>query len=184
MKLLDGDTVLVKVNKFTEPTLVGRFLRMLLAKSIQFFDGVYYHHSQKICDGKIWEADWTFVNRPVNHNDGDSVKVLRLKTSLSPDERSKMKQIISEIAGRPYDKIGLVVQLFFVLSSRRIWIGSRGDAANRKLYCTEATSLIDNQVRGYFPQHWLTSPYLYQLIAPYYYDVVYEGIWDSKQIEL
>lgn len=168
-----GDIILVKVNKFST------WYRWLLAKLIQVFDGVYYHHAGTIVSGLLLEADTRVIrSSPAARLSGDEIIVFRLKRPLDGDERYLFERLAEEALERKYDYWGtLFHQLLYILSLRRVWIGKTGPSARRKQYCTELVVDMIHRVRGYFPRPWLTSPRALIEQAPRYYDVVYEGLF-------
>lgn len=168
-----GDIILVKVNHFST------WYRRLLAKLIQFFDGVYYHHAGTIADGMLYEAE-TKVTRsdPRKRLAGDHVMVLRLRQPLTGVEQAVYTYLADESVGRPYDYTGTMLhQLIYIFTFRRLWIGKSGKSARKKPYCTELAVEMIHQIRGYFPQPWKLGPSGLLKLAPLYYDVVFEGVY-------
>lgn len=170
MKLQNGDIVMVKVNNFST------WYRWLFANLIRFVDGVYYHHAQIYFDGKLFEANDRVVAQPLDYNYGDETLIFRLKTPLSETESSRVKLLLSSSLNRKYDYWGAMLhQLIYIVLFRRVWLGRRGNIADRKPYCTELVTSIMHQVRGYFPEHYKTGPSKLLQQAPLYYEVVQEG---------
>lgn len=171
MTFQTGDIILIKVNTFTS------WYRWLLAKLIQFFDGVYYHHAGTIADGLIYEADTRVIRRhPASRLAGDEIIVFRLKKPLEPVERELYEHLAAQTIGKRYDYWGaLLHQLVYILTFRRIWIGKTRGAALKYPYCTELAVHMINRIRGYFAQPWKTGPSGLLQQAPLYYDVVFEG---------
>jgi hypothetical protein len=174
MILETGDIILVKVNKFST------WYRWLLAKLIQFFEGVYYHHACAIVGGLIYEADTRVVRRSPVHLNGQHVVVLRLKKPLSDRERNMYKFLANQCLDREYDYWGVLLhQLIYILTFRRIWIGKTHSSANSKPYCTEFSVHMIHRLRGYFPTPWKTGPTVLLQLAPLYYEVVFEGTFEA-----
>lgn len=173
MKFETGDIVLVKVNDFST------WYRWLLAKFIQFFDGVYYHHAGTIVNGLLYEADKKVIKRIPRHLVGDEIIVFRLKVPLSDPEKIYYEKLAEDTLGRSYDYWGTMFhQLIYILTLRRIWIGKTKKSARKKPYCTELAVHMINQIRGYFPQPWKTGPSALISEAPRYYNVVFEGKYE------
>src|SRR5690348_15378629 len=167
----DGDIVLEKVNSF------GYWYRWVLAKAIQFFDGVYYHHALTVLNDRFYEAGEKVISSNIySRLKGSEILVLRLKEPLNDKEKVQFKQSIVEAIGRKYDYTGtLFFQLLYILSFRRIWLGRKGRKAERRYYCTEFVADVINETRGYFPEPWKLGPSAIIKLAPLYYNVVYEG---------
>lgn len=168
-----GDIILIKVNNFTT------WYRWLLAKLIQFFDGVYYHHAGTIADGLLYEADTRVIRRlPGSRLAGDEIIVFRLRKPLTDAERYLYEHLAQQSLGKRYDYWGaLFHQLVYILTFRRIWIGKSRRSHFKHPYCTELSVYMINQIRGYFPQPWKTGPSALLQQAPLYYDVVFEGYY-------
>lgn len=167
----DGDIVLEKVNDF------GAWYRWVLAKGIQFFDGVYYHHALTVWNDRFYEATKEISSsNTFNRLKGSEVLVLRLKEPLTDKEKQLFKDEIIKSIGKKYDYTGtLFFQLLYILTFRKIWLGRTGNKAERRFYCTEFVADVINEVRGYFPQPWKLGPSGLLKLAPLYYDVVFEG---------
>jgi len=171
MTLQEGDIVLVKVNNFTT------WYRWLFAHLIRFVDGVYYHHAQISFGGMLWQANTEVECIEPDYNKGDEVIVLRLKKPLTEKESNRFNKILEEMNGRTYDYWGAIFHQFvYILLFRRVWIGRRGNLADRKAYCTEFVTSIMYRLRGNFPEHYKTGPSKLLQQAPLYYDVVFEGL--------
>lgn len=173
MTFQTADIILVKVNRFST------WYRKLLGKLIQFFDGVYYHHGGTIAGMYFYQADTRVVrDRPEVSLMNDEIIVLRLRTPLTARETYLYEKMTSEALGRKYDYLGtLFHQLIYILTFRRIWIGKTGPAASRRPYCTEFAVEPIHRLRGYFPQPWKLGPSGLLKVAPLYYDVVFEGVY-------
>lgn len=166
----DGDIVLEKVNKF------GAWYRWVLAKGIQFFDGIYYHHALTYSGGYLYEAAERVIVSDLDRLKGSEILVLRLKTPFTEKEKLEFEKELFKSLGKKYDYTGtLFFQLLYILTFRRIWLGRTGKKARRRYYCTELVADVINKVRGYFPEPWKTSPSVIMKLSPFYYDVIYEG---------
>jgi hypothetical protein len=166
----DGDLVLVRVKKFST------WYRWLFAQLIRLVDGCHYHHAQRVFSGCLIEADTKLRISPIDKNAGDQILVLRLKSTLSYKELIEANVLIDKWKGEDYDYWGaMFFQLLYILSGRRIWLGSTGSKADRKFYCTEFCASLDYHLRGYFPDHYKISPSILHQKASLYYEVVYEG---------
>lgn len=177
MNFQTADIVMIKVNDFTA------WYRRVLAKLIQFFDGVYYHHGGHVSNGRLYEADIRVIQSdPDERLAGDNIIVLRLRKPLTETERYLYEQISREAVGRKYDFWGtLFHQLVYILTFRRIWIGKTGHAAQKKPYCTELAVEAIHEIRGYFPQPWKLGPSGLLKTAALYYDVVFEGTYHPTE---
>jgi len=173
IQLEDGDIILVKVNKFKT------WYKYLLAKAIQFFDGVYYHHAQMYFEGAIWEANETVQRNSTLVNRGDDVIVFRLKKRLRLEEHERLKEFLEKSKGRNYDYLGtMFFQVLYILTFRRIWLGPSGRHARKHYYCTELVTRPMRDIRGYFPQSHKIGPSTLLDLLPLHYNAVYEGVWD------
>lgn len=172
MNFQNGDIILVKVNKFSA------WYRAIFGRAIRFIDGVYYHHAQIYFGGYVYEADTLVRQQISSHNDGDEVLVMRLNEPLNFKETNKLNVLIADSIGKKYDYWGaLFHQLVYILLFRRVWIGRKGNSADRKLYCTEFVASLMFHVRGYFPEHYKISPSKLTQLAPLYYKTVFEGMY-------
>lgn len=163
----DGDILLLHVNHFST------WYRKLFAKMICFFDGVYYHHAQIYYNGLIYEADTTVKAKTTKFNEGDEVMILRPITPLTENEKRQLESLLDAELGRKYDYWGAIFHQFvYIITFRKIWIGKVGNSANKKPYCTELVAGIYRMLRGYFPQPYLTSPYVLQKQVPNYFKVI------------
>lgn len=174
-----GDIILIKVNNFTT------WYRWLLAKLIQFFDGVYYHHAGTIADGLLYEADTRVIRRdPASRLAGDEIIVFRLKQPLADSERYLYEHLAQQSMGKRYDYSGVFLhQLVYVLTFRRIWIGKTRRSHFKYPYCTELSVHMINQIRGYFAQPWKIGPNTLIQQATMYYDVVFEGYFHPAHFQ-
>lgn len=174
MQFQDGDIILEKVNDF------GSWYRWILAKGIQFMDGVYYHHALTFYYEYLYEAQERVVakNAYGDRLKGSEILVLRLKTPLNERERLEFQKELFLALNKKYDYTGtLLFQFLYILFFRRVWFGRTNKKSRRRYYCTELVADVINGVRGYFPTPWKTSPSEIMKIAPLYYDVVFEGEW-------
>src|SRR5690348_6968133 len=97
----DGDIVLEKVNDF------GAWYRYVLAKAIQFFDGVYYHHALTVWNNRFYEASEEVVSSNIfTRLQGSEILVLRLKEPLTDKEKQVFKDEIIKSIGKKYDYTG------------------------------------------------------------------------------
>lgn len=170
IKFEDGDIILEKVNSF------GAWYRWVLAKGIQFFDGIYYHHALTFSGGYLYEAKERVVVSEIERLKGSEILVLRLQDPLTTKEKVEFEKELFKALGKKYDYTGtLFFQLIYILTFRRIWLGRTGDKARKRYYCTELVADVINKVRGYFPTPWKTSPSEMIKLAPLYYDIEFEG---------
>ena len=166
-KYQDGDILLLRVNNFRT------WYRRLFAALICFFDGVYYHHAQIYFGCFVYEADTEVTSKTILFNKGDEIMVFRPIIPLTQDEVNHLGYLLKLEYGRKYDYVGAIFhQLIYILTLRKIWIGKRGNSASKKPYCTELIAGIYKELRGYFPQPYLTSPSVLQKQAPNYFKVV------------
>jgi len=166
----DGDIVMVHVIKFST------WYRWLLAQLIKVICGVWYHHDQTYYNGKLYEAD--ILTRAINieHNEDNYIMVLRLINPLDSAESSKLGVEIHKLLDHKYDYLGVLFsQPIYQLSGRRLWLGKKGRASDRRLYSTEFSATLMNRVRGYFANHWLIGPHEMVTQGSLYYKVIYEG---------
>lgn len=169
-KFKEGDIILEKVNKF------GAWYRWILAKGIQFFDGIYYHHALTFSNDYLYEAAETVRVSELDRLKGSEILVLRLKVPLKDNEKLLFEKELFKSLHKKYDYTStLFFQLLYILTFKRVWLGRTNKKARRRYYCTELVADVINKVRGYFPTPWKTSPSEILKLAPLYYDVVYEG---------
>lgn len=166
----DGDILLVKVNHFRT------WYRWLLAKLIQLFDRNYYHHCVLYVAGVFHEADASgVIIRSRSWYSGDEICLLRPIHSLSPSDLPHYISLANAQLGKPYDYWGtLLFQLIYRLTFRFIWLGKRGNNANKKLYCSEHCITPYHELRGWFPKPWKISPGDLRRSSGYF-QVVFEG---------
>lgn len=172
LKMRDGDIILIKKNNFKN------WYEKILAKGIQVFDGVYYHHAQMWFNG-IWEANRRIECNPISTLTGHNIIVLRPNIELLSSEKDHIQFLLLKYQGQKYDYWGtLFHQVIYILSLRRLWIGRTGRKAKKKMYCTEFVTSVMNDVRGYFPEQHKIGPHKLLQMAPLYYHVAYEGVWE------
>jgi hypothetical protein len=175
MKLETGDIILVRFNKFST------WYRWLFAQLIKLFDRSYYHHAVACINGEIHEADTVVRVRELSHYDGCKVLVLKLKTPLTYREKISYELIARNMIGRKYDYTSAIFfQLIYRITGA--WIGPTGKASERRPFCSEHVLTFPYLVRGYCPDKYKWSPGDIARKGWAYYDLKYEGIFDSKTI--
>lgn len=163
----DGDIILVHVRKYSV------WYRWLFGTLIKFFDQVYYHHAQIYFDGVLYEADTQVRVKLTSENDQDEIIIFRPNIPLTNDEMVIMRSFLNNEVGKTYGYLAaFLFQLLYILSGRRIWLGTSNMKAERTPYCTELVAGAWNSVRGYFPRPWLTSPYVIQRELPQYFTAI------------
>jgi hypothetical protein len=176
MKLETGDIILVRVTKFST------WYRWLFAQLIKLFDRSYYHHAVACINGTIHEADKIVTIREASHYDGCRVLILKLRTPLNYREKMNYELIAKNLLGRKYDYWGAIIcQLIY--RTIGIWIGPTGHASERRPFCSEHVLTFPYLVRGYCPDKYRWSPGDIARKAWPYYELKYEGIFDSTTIE-
>lgn len=130
--------------------------------------------------GLFYEADTRVIRRSLQHLNGQHIIVFRLRKPLSDRERNIYKSLANQCLGRKYDYWGVFLhQLIHILTLRRLWLGKTHSSAFRRPYCTEFSIHMIHRIRGYFATPWKTGPRELLRLAPLYYEVAYEGVYEA-----
>ncbi len=78
---------------------------------------------------------------------------------------------INELGSTSYDYDSIIPHVVYSVSGA--WIGRTGENSKSKKVCSELIAFIYNEVKGYYPSWWLTTPNI--IFDDKRFEVIYKG---------
>lgn len=163
-----------------------------LAKGIRFFMNVYrrvkglpkrqlFNHSFHFVwlEGELFVAEAIAKGGVLRPYRGAYLKKhIRhmVKTPIDPytdEEKKELKRFTITFIGQnhEYQFLNFPIQILYVISGGRWWIGRKGKKSRERVYCTETTAICINSVRETWERPWAANPLDIDL-APEYKDSI------------
>lgn len=140
--------------------------KSFIARAIQFFQRNRYNHAGLLVKlFEEWyvaeaEARGLVLNKLADRLHGNKVLMLTPKFEGKPAEITKT--VVPMVGKHRYDFFSLLFfQMIYTITgwfNRPVWIGRRGNAAGKRLYCSEVCALVYHVVYGMFSQWWKYNP--------------------------
>lgn len=140
--------------------------KSFIARAIQFFQRNRYNHAGLLVKlFEEWyvaeaEARGLVLNKLADRLHGNKVLMLVPRFATMPQEVTKT--VVPMVGKHRYDFFSLLFfQMIYTITgwfNRPVWIGRRGNAAGKRLYCSEVCALVYYLVYGIFIEWWKYNP--------------------------
>jgi hypothetical protein len=176
MKVQHGDIIVFHGHSFISKGIqfFMNLWRWVNLEFKPFYKNVPNHIAMGDNDNTIIEAVEKGIKRVdfATRDYGKKATVSVYKYEWSVWQEREINRLYDKYDGTPYQFINFLQYIPYILSVGLLWIGTRGSASDKKLYCSEFAAKIihdatmaglskskeDMDANGYFRDYWKISP--------------------------